>query len=713
MRGDRGDSNAVSEPVTALVVGAAQDAELIAWLNELALIDVVLSEADPARAADRLTRGDVTLVVACGSNPQVVRALARRRDPGGAPVPVIEISDAAPWDSPAVARLARAGLTREELELITRMAVMLRDQATARAERDRWFSLMVQGVNDGLWMWERGRDEIYLSPRWCAVMRLGALEGYRPTSEWLDRVHVDDRATLRRILQPAPDTATRPRAVECEYRERTGDGAYRWVRLRGACERDEQGEVVRYAGSMTDIHGQKTSQLQYEHASFHDTLTGLPNRAFFIRQLRRVFREHQRGRAGRFAVLFLDLDRFKLINDSLGHDAGDVLLTSLSARLLPCVRAMDTVARIGGDEFALLLEALDSKRAAFDVAGRLLHALEQPFDVSGHQVVVSCSVGIAFPDEAYAHAEDLLRDADNALFAAKAAGGAEYRVFSPDMHSRSVSLLRTESEIRRGIDHGEFELHYQPIVELRTGRIASLEALIRWNSPGRGMVSPGEFIPVAEDTGLIIGLGRWVLHEACRFATRLVEVLGRKAAPAINVNVSRRQLRAAFVQEVREILDAFPLAAACLRLEITESVLMSEGHDDGPLKEIRAMGIELHIDDFGTGYSSLASLASMEVSGLKIDRSFIIKLGEDQKSALIVQTILSLAKSLSMKVTAEGIETAAQLRRLEQLDCGYGQGYLFSRPRPADEIFETLLRERSPRREPSRPLPAADQAAVE
>jgi diguanylate cyclase (GGDEF)-like protein len=614
-----------------------------------------------------------------------------------AQVPVIVIGDDQEEERASVVvgaadYIDRDQLTKTLLDRVLLHALQLRERELALHETRQRFALAIAGSSDGIWEWDRQRDLVFLSARWLAIMEMEEPEGVRPISEWLCRIHEADRSCFDRVLSAHLSGAASH--FECEYRALIGDGEHRWVRVRGLGERDERGEIVRMSGSLTDIHSQKTSELQYQHAALHDTLTGLPNRAYFTRQLRRVFRERIRLKSQMFAVMFLDLDRFKLINDSFGHEAGDLLLTQLSARLIPCVRAIDTIARIGGDEFALLLETISSESDAIGVADQIQRALEQPFIVEGHEVVTSCSIGIAFASQAYQQAENMLRDADNALFAAKGAGGAQYRVFSPDMHSRSVSLLKLESEMRRGIDAGEFELYFQPIVELKTQRLASLEALARWNSPRRGRVSPADFIPIAEDTGLILGLGRWVLREACRFGSRLIEVLGREHAPPINVNVSRRQLRAAFVDEVLDTMDAFPLARDIIRFEITESTLMREGHDSGTLRAIRSMGIELHIDDFGTGYSSLASLASMEVSGLKIDRSFVERMEHDERSELIVQTIVSLARSLSMRVTAEGIETEAQLRQLELLDCTFGQGFLFSRPMPGDKILEQLRAQR-------------------
>ncbi len=629
---------------------------------------------------------------------EAITRLSSHRCENGVDRPVVVIGESAEDERLSYAAGAADFIFVENLTsaLLTRVlihALKLREQEIMLSRTRQRFALAIAGSSDGIWEWDRGRGRVFLSARWLEIMGVHDVDqGEHEPALWFDRVHDADRSCFDRVLESHLEGAT-PH-FECEFRARREDGSFRWLRVRGVGARAASGEVRRLSGSLTDIHAQKTSQLRYQHAALHDTLTGLPNRAYFTRQLKRVFRDYVRGSTPLFAVLFLDLDRFKLINDSLGHAAGDLLLTSLSARLIPCVQAIDTIARIGGDEFSLLLERLSSEDDAQRVAEQIQRALEQPFIVEGHEVVMSCSIGIAFADRRYKQAEHMLRDADNALFAAKGSGGAQYRIFSPDMHSRSVSMLKLESEMRRGIDAGEFELYYQPIIALGTGRIAGLEALVRWNSPRRGMVSPGQFIPLAEDTGIILGLGRWVLREACRYGSKLVEIFGRGAAPPINVNVSRRQLRAAFVDEVLDTMDAFPLARDIIRFEITESTLMREGHDSGTLRALRSMGIELHIDDFGTGYSSLASLASMEVSGLKVDRSFVERMEHDERSAMIVQTIVSLAESLQMRVTAEGIETEAQRQALERLNCAFGQGYLFARPMPGAELIEKLLRDR-------------------
>ncbi|MCA9719409.1 MAG: EAL domain-containing protein [Myxococcales bacterium] len=682
-----------------ILASAREQLEAVASALDPIRWDVTRVRGDGERAARTLAAGhhDVCVVFSDVGAAAITR-LASHTCSQGADIPVIAIAEDAADEQVAIAAGAADVVLREAVSpaLMSRVlshALKLRDRERSLRRAQRRFALAIAGSSDGIWEWDRARERVFLSARWLELMGMRDIpEGEHELAVWLSRIHDADRSCFDRVLAAHLDGEAP--SFECEYRALDGDGSYRWVRVRGIGERDVGGEVTRLSGSLTDIHSEKTSQLRYQHAALHDTLTGLPNRAYFKRQLRRVFREYTRGRTPLFAVLFLDLDRFKLINDSLGHEAGDLLLTSLSARLIPCVQAIDTIARVGGDEFSLLLERLTSEDDAHRVAEQIQRALEQPFVVEGHEVVMSCSIGIAFASRRYERAEHMLRDADNALFAAKGSGGAQFRIFSPDMHSRSVSMLKLESEMRRGIDAGEFELYYQPIVSLETRRIASLEALVRWNSPRRGMVSPGQFIPLAEDTGIILGLGRWVLREACRFGSKLVEIFGRGAAPPINVNVSRRQLRPAFVDEVLDTMDAFPLARDIIRFEITESALLREGNESGTLRAIRSMGIELHIDDFGTGYSSLASLASMEVSGLKIDRSFIERMDQDEKSAMIVETILSLARSLHMRVTAEGIETASQLRALERLDCAFGQGYLFARPMPGAKLIEQLLVDR-------------------
>ncbi|HUQ34480.1 MAG TPA: EAL domain-containing protein, partial [Pyrinomonadaceae bacterium] len=415
---------------------------------------------------------------------------------------------------------------------------------------------------------------------------------------------------------------------------------------------------------------------------FHDGLTGLPNRALFMDHLKLSVERGKRRDDRLFAVLFLDLDRFKVINDSLGHMVGDQLLVGIARRLEICLRPGDTVARLGGDEFTVLLEDLMSVTEAIEVADRLQKALALPFNLNGHEVFTTVSIGIALSSTGYDRPEEVLRDADTAMYRAKMLGKARHEVFDKTMHARAMNLLQMESDLRRAIERKEFVLHYQPIVALETGTIRGFEALIRWQHPERGFVSPGEFIPIAEETGLIIPVGQWVLEEACRQIHEWQEQFPQYPPLQISVNLSGKQFNTPnLIDQVSRVLRETNVEPHSLKLEITESMVM-ENFETAieMLNQLRTLGLELSIDDFGTGYSSLSYLHRFPISTLKIDRSFVSRMSDNNENAEIVRTIMMLARSLKMDVVAEGVETTDQLTQLAMLECEYGQGYYFSRP---------------------------------
>lgn len=426
----------------------------------------------------------------------------------------------------------------------------------------------------------------------------------------------------------------------------------------------------------------RESQERLAHQAFHDALTGLPNRTLLIRHLRRAVEHAKRDKTYSFAVLFLDLDRFKIINESLGHAIGDQLLIAISERLETCLRPGDTVARLGGDEFALLLDHIGDTSDAIRIANRIQKKLTLPFNLNGQDVFATTSIGIALSATGYDQPESLLRDADTAMHRAKALGGARHEVFDSRMHARAVELLQLETDLRRAIERQEFQLHYQPIVSLESETIIGFEALIRWQHPQRGLVSPMQFIPVAEETGLIIPIGRWVLREACRQMRIWQTQLPTHHRLTISVNLSGKQFaQPDLIDEIKRILGETGLDASSLRLEITESVIMQNAEvATDVLSQLRATGIQLHIDDFGTGYSSLSYLHRFPIDMLKIDRSFVSQIGVDGDNSEIVETIMTLARNLSINVIAEGVETVDQLAHLRKLQCEYGQGYLISKP---------------------------------
>lgn len=578
---------------------------------------------------------------------------------------------------------------------ITDITERKRSELALRSSEER-YALAAEGANDGLWDWHIRDRSMYYSPRW--ELLIGETPGtLQPTiEEWWQRVHPDDLERLRLSMKEHL-LGTRPH-FECEFRIKHADGSYRWMRSRGKALRNEEGQPYRMAGSMTDVTEYHLIQEQILHDALHDAMTGLPNRVLFMDRLTQAITRRIRRPNSLFAVLFLDVDRFKVINDSLGHLAGDQLLIGIGQRLTTCTRAEDTIARLGGDEFAILLEELTNPAQAIEVAERVLVALSRPFLLEGHEVFTSASIGIAFPSEESKTAEDLLRDADTAMYRAKSLGKARYEVFSMTMRAQSIALMQIETDLRRAAERDEFLVYYQPIVDLSTLNIVGFETLLRWQHPERGVISPGEFMNVAEETGLILPISWWVMAQACRQMQRWAEVFPRSRGLSISVNLSGRHFQQAdLLLNLRSILSETGFPAERLRLEVTEGILIENKEVAiATLEEIRAMGIGLYMDDFGTGYSSLSYLHRFPIDTLKIDRTFISALNSEESSATIVHTILMLAHSLRLKVVAEGIETRQQYRVLQALGCNYGQGYFFARPLSAQQVEQLFASQSLP-----------------
>jgi diguanylate cyclase (GGDEF)-like protein len=484
--------------------------------------------------------------------------------------------------------------------------------------------------------------------------------------------------------------ATSAQAEQAE-RERAEAESARAEAERNRAEQAERHveELNRHIAEQERISLQlQESKDHFRHAAFHDALTNLPNRALLAENLKFVMERAKQHEDYQFAVLFLDLDRFKNVNDSLGHSIGDQLLIAMARRLESCTREVDMVARLGGDEFAILLDGIPNSAEATNMARRIQDKLQSHFNLSGHEVFTTTSIGIALSSTGYDHAEAMLRDADTAMYRAKAQGKACYEVFDKGMHTHAVYVLQMENDLRRALDREELRVYYQPIVSLDNGQLAGFEALIRWQHPERGFINPSDFIPLAEDTGLIVPLGLWILKKACQQLSRWQWQSPANRSLFMSVNLSGKQVsQPGLVNEIKDILEETHVEARHLKLEITESAVMDNAEMAVQLlQRLKALGVQLSIDDFGTGYSSLGYLHRFPVNTLKIDRSFVGRIGEAAENIEIVRTIVSLADNMGMEVVAEGVETLSQLMQLRRLKCQYGQGYLFSRPADADSV---------------------------
>ena len=464
------------------------------------------------------------------------------------------------------------------------------------------------------------------------------------------------------------------------------DGTQIWATGTVTPLQDETTRMHGFAIVMRDITERRQAEERTAHEAAHDNLTGLPNRAFFIDHLKRAIARSKRHADYMFAVLFLDLDRFKNINDSLGHVIADQLLVEIGRKLEVALRPEDMVARFGGDEFVVFLDDIKAVSDATRVANRIHLELVSPFNIGGNEVFTSTSIGIALSLHGYDRPEDCLRDADTAMYRAKALGSARHEIFDKSMHDHAVALLKLETDLRRAVERGEFRVHYQPIVSLKTSRISGFEALLRWQHPARGLILPAEFIAVAEETGLIIPIGQWILGEACRQTRIWQEQIDADPPLVISVNLSSKQfLQNDLIERINQMLLTTGFDARSLKLEITESVVMENaGEATARIGQLRDLGVKLYMDDFGTGYSSLSHLHRFPVGTLKIDRSFINQMSAPDENSEIVRTIVSLAHNLHMEVIAEGVETEEQLSHLKGLECEYGQGYYFSRPVDAE-----------------------------
>jgi diguanylate cyclase (GGDEF)-like protein/PAS domain S-box-containing protein len=549
------------------------------------------------------------------------------------------------------------------------------EEALRRSEER--YALAVRGTNDGIWDWDLVNDRVHYSARWKAILGFEEAEVGEGPEEWLGRVHPDDVERVKSKLVAHRDG--RIPLFEDEHRMRHKDGVYRWVLSRGFAVRDPSGRPHRMAGAETDVTDRRA----------YDPLTGLSNRALFVERVGYAAARARRRSEHRFAILFIDLDGFKAVNDTLGHPAGDKVLIAVARRLEACVRPGDVVARLGGDEYAVLLERIDEPGGATDVAGRILEELRAPFAVDGRDVTVSASIGIAVSVTGREAVEDLLRDADAAMYRAKAAGKGRYEIFDEELRLQLLARNDLEAALRGAVDRAEFQVVFQPIVRLATGRLAGFEALLRWRREER-VWEPDEFLPAVEETGLILPIGSVVLREACRQARRWQQLASGERVLPVSVNLSDKQFRdPALAARIEAILAETGLPPAGLRLEVSEATIIeSAGTGTSALARLRSKGLKIYVDDFGSGYSSLRYLHAFPVDGLKIDRAVMARL--DAGSEPLIRAILEAARSIGVPVIAEGVETDAQWSRMRGLQCELAQGFRFSPPVDAETAASLL-----------------------
>ena len=570
------------------------------------------------------------------------------------------------------------------------------------AERDLLFQLITENAADMIAVVDSTGRRIYNSPAYQHI--LGYSKDELRTTSSIEQIHPDDR---QRVLEAAHKARATGQGQRLEYRIRHKDGSWRILESTASAVQNEKGEIEKLVIVNRDISERKRAEEMLAHSAFHDGLTNLPNRALFLDRLQRAFALSKRHPDYKFAVLFIDIDEFKVFNDSLGHTVGDALLVQIGKRLTASLREVDTIsrpqvsefpkddtlARLGGDEYTVLLEDIRDPSDAIRVAERLQSRLAAPFVGDGYEIVATASVGIALSTAVCAHGEDLLRDANIAMYRAKRAGKARCEVFDTAMHASAVRRLQLETDLRKGLELGEFRTHYQPIISLQTGRITGFEALTRWQRP-EGLLSPGEFIAVAHETGLILPMNRLLLREACEQLRSWHSQFPAEPSLTMSVNITSKEFaHPNLAKGIGQTLEQTGLDAKNLQLEITETIAMGDPERAASVfSELKALGVRLSVDDFGTGYSSLSRLQQFPVDSLKIDRAFISHMDSDAESHKIVQIIIMLAQNLGLVTVAEGTETEEQINQLKELNCGYAQGYYFSKPADHEAISDLLLK---------------------
>lgn len=591
---------------------------------------------------------------------------------------------------------------KERERLLEQVNKEMAGQAERLRQSEQKYALAAHGANDGLWDYNIIEQSLYCSPRFKEMLGYEEHEiEFTSLDTWHSLIHADDVKDFKRAFEAHLHGKT-PR-FKIEYRILHKGGNYHWMLCRGLVARDSDDIPTRIAGSQTDITTQKNYEQELVHTAFHDPLTGLPNREYFMRELKECLEGHKINHDLTSAVLFIDLDRFKVVNDSLGHDIGDKLLIGISQRIKKCTRGRDTAARLGGDEFTVLLRDIPDEAEAEAVASRILDELRSPFNINGHEVFASASIGITMLTDNIQDVDNLIRNADLAMYRAKTMGKSRFEMFDQEMHTQIMDEMKVETDLRRAIEKNEISLHYQPIVDVVSNELIGFEGLMRWHYKHEEMMNIGKFMPIAEDTGLILPIGEHVLNIACMQLKEWIELIGPESKISIAINLSTCQIRdAAYMHRFQQKIQDYALPPGALKIEITESALMEDlDQVKSILTNFKKLGCPLCIDDFGTGYSSFSYLHKFPFDVLKIDQSFIQRMHESERMTNMVRGIINLSHDMGLLVVGEGIETEEQALTLKKLRCDFGQGYLFAKPMPPEAAEDFIKHSRLQRTEHS------------